>query len=126
KRSSGKPTKLMKRLMGSGRRASCNACPVLFQERAQHRAVAALLVLAVATHREACFEGKRREQPQEADLLGRRHLRAISLLEPGPSPRLIRCLRELHEPAAGGELMKPDVVPILRRVPTLGYAPGRV
>src|SRR6185369_1952989 len=92
---------------------SYDLCPMLPQQLPQYRAMAPLLVLAVAPHREIGPVGERGEEREEPVALGVLHLSAVAADELVPA-RIGDGLR--HQPAhqlgARGEIGDPDVIEI--------------
>src|SRR5262245_6362787 len=84
------------------------------------------LVGAVAADRERRRMRERREQVQDPDLLGGRHLPAVPLHEGGPLAPSPRSPGERDQPGARRELGKPEVVPVPRGVLALRDAAGWV
>src|SRR5215813_5502876 len=101
--------------MRSARRSpSAHVCAALGEKRAQHRAMAARLVLAVAADREVRVARECREYVEGARAIRLRHLRAVL---PEERPLLLVGAgyeAHLHRLDARREIGKPDVVPIVR------------
>src|SRR5688572_17784251 len=88
-RTGPRPTSGAQRLTQSD--GSSESCAMLCQQLAQERAVAALLVLAIAAHGKVCVSRQGGEKPDQAPRGGRLHLAPVVarvLLPPLISPRL--------------------------------------
>ena len=102
------------------------AHPILAPRReqlAQHRPVAARLVLAVAPHREVRRVRERREQVSRAAAAASA-ISARNFFANVAQSRGLRLLAELHRFDARREVRIPDVVPVLRREAAAGTPRG--
>src|SRR5690349_2904867 len=95
------------------------------EELAQHGAMAARLVLAIAAHGEVRLVRERGEEREVVLGLRALHLRAVLAHERAPLRRRARRQPQLHGLHARREIGKPYVVPVPRRELPLRHAARR-
>ncbi len=95
------------------------------QQLPQNGAMAAGLLLAVATHRQIGGVGEGGQQRQIVSGCRGRQLRLVRFAEGRPLGRGLRGLPQLHGFAARGEVGEPDVIPVLAGKLGLWYAAWR-
>ena len=95
------------------------------QQVPQRRTMTARLVGAIAADRKIGAVGQRRQQVQEAAVLGVLHFGFISPDEPAPSGLVFGRAAGLQEFFARSEIRQPDVVEVLRREFALGHPARR-
>src|SRR4051794_10939547 len=95
----------------------------LLEKRAQHRAVAMRLVLAIAADREISLVGERGEEVEGVPRRRLVHLGAEAAQERLPFLRRPCRLGARHEIGAGRKIGVPDVEPVIRGIALLAHPP---
>src|SRR5690606_25175003 len=98
---------------------------VFYQQPLQYRAVAAVLILAIAAYRKVRAAREHGEQLNAASCIRRRHLLAVLPLETLPLSITLRRESELHRLDGRRQVRIPDVVPVLPRELRLRHTPWR-